>query len=463
MRHKSSQYYIAGLCFCAMLFIAGCGYMESAFNPVQGSRTTLSGRIVDTLSKKGIPGVKITLRSKIDVLVSSGENGLFQFNEVFTGIKELVVALDGYKTKSLQVDMEKGPNILDTLFLCRNNHPPVIDKLVYPSNYPTVHPLDIPLSIQFTWSFSDLDYDNAFSAETLRYRFYFGKDAMPQLIDSGVLDIKGLNRDSSLLSHLPFIAFKPDSLISGLCTNTVYHWRIVIRDLMGDSCVSPNCSFTTRRSFTHLSLTCPVDSLDSMVLIEMENNSFCMDQFEVSNNEYAKVFYPSDPFIFLRPESLSRYSPTTTTPIENISMSQAESLCVKRGKRLCSISEWKIALGGYRKLQYPYGDVYDSTKCNTNNWTSNQFLGTSMPVDRMDSCVSSYGIYDLSGNVAEWVTLDDASRMYYDPFDNEGNHLDYYAGGFWSSMSNSGIKSVFYLPTGDKALNIGFRCCKNVR
>ena len=45
---------------------------------------------------------------------------------------------------------------------------------------------------------------------------------------------------------------------------------------------------------------------------------------------------------------------------------------------------------------YPYGQAYDAARCNTK--------GTLAASGAFASCRSAVGAYDMSGNVAEWVS-----------------------------------------------------------
>ncbi|GEM_PF-2996846 len=84
-------------------------------------------------------------------------------------------------------------------------------------------------------------------------------------------------------------------------------------------------------------------------------------------------------------------------PKVNVSWEAANAACAAQGKRLCKKAEWSRACGG----KYPYGSTYDPEKCNTMGAD-----GMDRPVVATGSksgCRSPYGLYDMVGNVAEWV------------------------------------------------------------
>jgi formylglycine-generating enzyme required for sulfatase activity len=97
---------------------------------------------------------------------------------------------------------------------------------------------------------------------------------------------------------------------------------------------------------------------------------------------------------------IDRYEhPGGGRPARGLSMYGAKNACAKRGKRLCSGSEWRMACGGRK---YPYGNIYDPTMCNTMS-----MAGEERPIARVGyyrRCRSGWGVFDMSGNVAEWTS-----------------------------------------------------------
>jgi len=89
-------------------------------------------------------------------------------------------------------------------------------------------------------------------------------------------------------------------------------------------------------------------------------------------------------------------------PRINVSLRQAESLCAERGRRLCGRSEWTLACAGLGDGRaFPYGGAHVQDRCNEAT-----AAGVPQNLSRAgarERCVTPEGVFDLLGNVAEWV------------------------------------------------------------
>ncbi len=77
--------------------------------------------------------------------------------------------------------------------------------------------------------------------------------------------------------------------------------------------------------------------------------------------------------------------------------------CAEQGKRLCNSVEWVKACSGPEKQLYPYGNTYKPGRCNTADNPRSRGLAES---GAFSDCVNGYGLYDMSGNAAEWTVAD---------------------------------------------------------
>jgi len=121
---------------------------------------------------------------------------------------------------------------------------------------------------------------------------------------------------------------------------------------------------------------------------------------------------------------------------------KAQAKCAEMGKRLCTESEWLIACTGYNDLNFPYGNNYKDGICRTAvPWEEGPSKSGSHP-----ECISDYGVYDMSGNLAEWV--------------GEKDSLAVVKGGYWEERGAFvSCKSYRHTSPSKHFKYLGFRCC----
>ncbi len=86
-------------------------------------------------------------------------------------------------------------------------------------------------------------------------------------------------------------------------------------------------------------------------------------------------------------------------PITNVAQAEAQELCEKQGKRLCSELEWERACKGPDNRIYAPGDVYRAADCGTGPVRPGV-----PPVGLLPNCRSSFGVRDLHGSVWQWTS-----------------------------------------------------------
>ncbi len=84
-------------------------------------------------------------------------------------------------------------------------------------------------------------------------------------------------------------------------------------------------------------------------------------------------------------------------PQTGMSLLTASAYCQAKGARLCTEPEWTRACEGPAKEKWPYGRQYEAKVCNVR--------GTERMVrtGQFSECLSAAGVFDMSGNAAEWV------------------------------------------------------------
>ena len=225
---------------------------------------------------------------------------------------------------------------------------------------------------------------------------------------------------------------------------------------------------TSKEAFSDvLSGRCP----RSMVDIE---GRFCIDRYEASlldvlaNGEER----PHSPFGSVTDLSRVRaVSAANVFPQGYISAVEAQRACGASGKRLCRVAEWGKACRGPEPRSFGYGDRREPGRCNDQgknpvlslygrghwNWSTmnqpdlNQLDGTLAKTGEHTGCTNGYGVYDMVGNLHEWVA--DANGTFY--------------GGYYSDVSSVGHgEGCGYLTTAHEAryhdYSTGFRCCADV-
>jgi sulfatase modifying factor 1 len=211
----------------------------------------------------------------------------------------------------------------------------------------------------------------------------------------------------------------------------------------------------------------PFPCPEEMAAVSVEQRQVCVDEYEaaIDGHDYARSLDGTDAGT-LRAKPARGFKPQV-----NISEVQAERACEAASKRLCTESEWRAACQGPAHLIYPYGNQYVAGACNTGRSSPVEaVLGTvggrlddprlaeaaggSEPGGAFPKCISAYGVFDLHGNVAEWVS--DSSRA-------DDPRFGTFLGGFFAEASENGEGCLYKTTAHFKEYHdysIGFRCCK---
>jgi len=142
--------------------------------------------------------------------------------------------------------------------------------------------------------------------------------------------------------------------------------------------------------------------------------AFDIDRFEVTNADYRACVRAGA----CSAEPLSRTDERFAgprQPVIGVTFDDAAAYCHWRGKRLPTEAEWEKAARGAQGARWPWGDYWDETATNHGrfeppalarpDWTADDSDHTTFtaPVGSYPRDRSPYGVYDLAGNVSEWV------------------------------------------------------------
>ncbi|MCC7386136.1 MAG: SUMF1/EgtB/PvdO family nonheme iron enzyme [Deltaproteobacteria bacterium] len=144
---------------------------------------------------------------------------------------------------------------------------------------------------------------------------------------------------------------------------------------------------------------------------------------------------------------------TDALPVAGLDWCDALAFCAASGRRLCTEAEWSSACSRGSISAYPYGSTYMAGRCNGDGVAPEP-----LPTGSLASCEGGFaGLFDLSGNVAEWVDgcVDGPGAS--------GSNDDCAAlGGSYASigaaLSCSASQSAWRSHTSP---SIGLRCCRS--
>ncbi len=195
-------------------------------------------------------------------------------------------------------------------------------------------------------------------------------------------------------------------------------------------------------------------------------DSFYIDKYEVTNGDYLKYCQETGSKLpeFWNTDVFRSGVDYLVYPVVGINYGDAQKYATWAGKRLPTEAEWEIAArGGLVGKDFPNGNEWAKKRAMQD---STGWINLIEPVGNYEP--NGYGLYDMSGNVWEWVA-DRHSETYYEvsEYDNPKG-LDrgsnrVIRGGSWHSGKM--CKKVFYrkgLISNWSDFAVGFRCAKDL-
>lgn len=197
---------------------------------------------------------------------------------------------------------------------------------------------------------------------------------------------------------------------------------------------------------------------------EIYLDAFYVDKYEVSVKEYnvfrknAGYVKPSFPFL----QGDAKILETPSFPVVGVSWYDAVNYCQWAEKRLLTEAEWEKAARGTHGLKFPWGNKLQEKRANlAGKQDGFEFMA---PVGSFPMGRSVYGVYDMSGNVSEWVE-DIYDQFYYkfapmmNPTGPKKGRNRVFRGGSWDSRTvDLRTAKRFAATEGRKDAVLGFRC-----
>jgi formylglycine-generating enzyme len=229
--------------------------------------------------------------------------------------------------------------------------------------------------------------------------------------------------------------------------------------------------------------TCPAE----MAEVPGDHGSFCIDRYEAALELKGvgkrRSPWPSNEPVDGSESQLVAVSHKSQKPQGYISGEQAALACQNAGKRLCAPGEWQTACRGPEQTRYPYGNTRRAGVCNDrfdkptghpvtrlfkqtktrgdkpakmwspefmNDPRLHELSDTVTPTGSFSDCTNGFGVFDMVGNLHEWVA------------DPKGTFM----GGFFMDTRLNG-EGCDYRTTahhfGYHDYSTGFRCCADAR
>jgi formylglycine-generating enzyme len=183
-------------------------------------------------------------------------------------------------------------------------------------------------------------------------------------------------------------------------------------------------------------------------------DAFYIDKYEVTQSQYRKVM-----------DDVHSWWIGSDLPIDSVTWHQAKEYCEKVGKRLPTEAEWEKAAKGGRDDKW--SGTNDLDKLEEYAWIDDTGAhGETHPVGQRKP--NSYGIYDMCGNVWEWVSDWYGADFYKNspnknPQGPDKGFLKILRGGNWDSHQYEVRTTSRYPKEPDvEYANNGFRCAKSI-
>ena len=232
-------------------------------------------------------------------------------------------------------------------------------------------------------------------------------------------------------------------------------------------------------------------------------SDYCIDTYEVTNSRFAaflqdlydqeldnvnaagQELYDLDDDDDVFPQRIERVpdgygimAGYEEHPVTEVFLWSGHSFCEWDGKQLPTEAQWEKAARGDDGRTYPWGEERPTCELTNFGFIGDQCVGDTVPVGIYPDGVSPYGVHDMAGNVAEWVS-DWFGMEYYanSPVfnpqgpesgwfdDGQGNAFEARVVRSGNHATGAGDIQTFYRqpePPQGSSNGIGFRCVRSL-
>ncbi|NUP98323.1 MAG: SUMF1/EgtB/PvdO family nonheme iron enzyme [Armatimonadetes bacterium] len=216
---------------------------------------------------------------------------------------------------------------------------------------------------------------------------------------------------------------------------------------------------------------------------EVSVDSFYLDQHEVTNGQYRKFveaggyrtqeWWSDEGWAWLQEAKVTAPAAwdeparrTDELPVAGVSWFEADAYARWSGRRLPTEAEWEYAGQGGTGSRYDLGETLDPFRMS---------VGVAQPAAVKSHAASPFGLYDLTGNVAEWCADVYDPDFYrwgerFNPIcvatlkvDVEVPRRCLRGGGYDADAITARVRKRAALEPGERRLNTGFRCAADLR
>ncbi len=197
-------------------------------------------------------------------------------------------------------------------------------------------------------------------------------------------------------------------------------------------------------------------------------DTFYLDKYEVTNARYEKFMEETGR---ARPKFWEQLDLTVHSelPVIGVSWHDAKAYCEWAEKRLPTEAEWEYAARGTDRRRYPWGNAEPNGQLANyaKRWSYKFYDDRLEPVNSHEAGKSPFGIYNMAGNVFEWVA-DWYEIKYYmrspdrNPSGPETGELKVMRGGSWN-FAGEYIRTTSRMklkPT-EREADVGIRCARS--